>query len=184
MSDLVDQVLLDGLVRGDAAALGKLYDLFAPKAYAIACRVLAEPHDAEEVVQEAFLDLWRHATRYDPRRASVLGWLITLTRTRAIDRLRSLQARERASEKLSTQPTGSAPDPELAAAMAQSAELMKALIAELPKEQRESIELAYWEGLSQSDIAARTGAPLGTVKTRMRLAMTKLAQGSARASRI
>ena len=184
MSDAVDQALLEGLIRGDAAALGQLYDRFAPKAYAIACRVLEDPHDAEEVVQEAFLDLWRYATRYDPRRASVLGWIITLTRTRAIDKLRGAQVRERAKQTLLAQPKGASTDPEAAAALNQSAKQVQALLAELPNEQRDAIELAYWEGLSQSDIAQRTGAPLGTVKTRMRLALTRLAQGSARASRI
>jgi len=179
-----DTELLDAMIRGDATALGALYDRFGPRAYAIACRVLADPDDAEEVVQEAFLDLWRYATRYDARRASVLGWVITLTRTRAIDRLRSQKARDRAKEQLQLEPKGRVKSPEELAATAQGSKVVSQLLEQLPLEQRDAIELAYWEGLSQSDIAERTGAPLGTVKTRMRLALTKLAQGAALASRI
>jgi len=181
---LSDQQLLDSMIRGDPAALGALYDRFGLRAYAIACRVLVDPHDAEEVVQEAFLDLWRYATRYDARRASVLGWLITLTRTRAIDRLRARQARDRAKEQLQLEPRAKVRSPEDAASTAQSSKVVQKLLEQLPNEQRDAIELAYWEGLSQTDIAARTGAPLGTVKTRMRLALSKLAQGAALASRI
>ena len=147
LRELDDQSLLDRIVRGDERALAELYERFAPRAFGVARRVLRNDAEAEELVQDTFVEVWRSATRYDPRRAAPERWILTMVRTRAIDRLRQNGARGRLREALAT----------------------------LPPEQRVVLEHAYDLGLSQSEIAEATGTPLGTVKTRMRTAMMKLA---------
>ena len=142
----------------------------------VALRVLRERSDAEEVLQETFIEVWRRAREYTPSRGTVEAWLLTIARTRAIDRLRSRAARGRMAEAKSAQPQESGPSlPDALSAAAQDAHRVQAALAALPVEQRTALELAYWEGLSQTEIAERTGQPLGTVKTRVRLALLKLA---------
>jgi RNA polymerase sigma-70 factor (ECF subfamily) len=172
-----DQALLARVSGGDAAALRALYDGCAGRAMSIAFRVLGSRSEAEEVVQETFVQAWRQAASYDPSRGGAMAWIATIVRSRALDRLRARTASERAvarnEAETDTQPTA-APPSELAAQHELRAQVMAALAA-LPIEQRSAIELAYYEGLSHSEIAARLGDPLGTVKTRVRLGLAKLA---------
>jgi RNA polymerase sigma-70 factor (ECF subfamily) len=134
--------------------------------------------DAEEVVQDVFAQVWRDAARYVPERATVAGWIIMLTRTRAIDRLRARQARP--DQAQGTDPglvsplPASGPTPEQVAVSADDGRLVRRALEGLPAEQRQLIDLAYYEGLTQTEIAERTGVPLGTVKTRVRSAMATL----------
>ncbi len=142
----------------------------------VALRVLRERADAEEVLQETFIEVWRRAREYAPSRGSVEAWLLTIARTRAIDRLRSRAARGRMAEAVSAEPAQAGPKlPDMLSATAEDAMRVQAALCALPVEQRMALELAYWEGLSQTEIATRTGQPLGTVKTRVRLALLKLA---------
>jgi len=162
--------------RGDADALEALYRRHAPRAMGVALRVLRERSDAEEVLQETFMEVWKRAREYTPLRGSVEAWLLTIARTRAIDRLRSRAARGRMVEAKSAEPLESGPSlPDALSSAAQDARRVLSALEALPAEQRRALELAYWEGLSQTEIAERTGQPLGTVKTRVRLALAKLA---------
>ena len=176
-ANAADQALLARVSGGDAAALRTLYDVCAGRAMSIAYRVLASRSEAEEVVQETFVQVWRQAASYDASRGGAMAWIATIVRSRALDRLRSRAASERAvarsEDDPDAQPTAPAPA-ELAAQRELRAQVMAALAA-LPVEQRSAIELAYYEGLSHSEIAARLGDPLGTVKTRVRLGLAKLA---------
>jgi RNA polymerase sigma-70 factor (ECF subfamily) len=161
--------------RGDAGALRLLYDRLAPRALALAQRILRVPGDAEEIVQEAFLQVWRHAAEYSPARGEPDAWVVTIVRSRALDRLRSRASTERtalASAAESVQAPAVSPL-EDAERRVERERVTAALVA-LPDEQRKCLELAYYEGLSHSQIAERTGAPLGTVKTRLKLAVDKL----------
>lgn len=163
--------------RGDADALETLYRRHAPRALAVALRILRVRGDAEEVLQETFVEVWRRAREYVPARGTVESWLLTIARTRAIDRLRSRAARSRLVEAKSAEPEPIGPSlPDAVSAARQEAGRVQAALAALPPEQRVALELAYWEGLSQTEIAERTGQPLGTVKTRVRLALLKLAR--------
>jgi RNA polymerase sigma-70 factor (ECF subfamily) len=174
-----DRDLLSRVAHGDVAALRTLYEEHAPRAMAIALRILRSAQEAEDIVQETFLELWRRARQFDAARGGAVAWVVTIARSRAIDRLRAAGTAERAV-------TGAAADEGLAPAAfpAPHAEaerrrdelrVANALRA-LPEEQRQTIELAYFEGLSQTEIAERTGSPLGTVKMRVKLAIAKLAK--------
>lgn len=176
-ANAADQALLARVSGGDAVALRTLYDVCAGRAMSIAYRVLASRSEAEEVVQETFVQVWRQAASYDASRGGAMAWIATIVRSRALDRLRARAASERAvarSEDEADAPATAAAPAELAAQRELRAQVMAALAA-LPVEQRSAIELAYYEGLSHSEIAARLGDPLGTVKTRVRLGLAKLA---------
>jgi RNA polymerase sigma-70 factor (ECF subfamily) len=174
----MDRELIREIAAGSAEALGHLYDKHAARVFGLARRILARTEDAEEVVQDVFAQVWREARRYRPERASVAGWMVVLARTRAIDRLRARRARpdlERGVQPSPTvaQPT-SAANPEQVSISSDDARQVKAALEKLPENQRAVIELAYYEGLSHTEIVTRTGVPLGTVKTRIRAAMETL----------
>jgi RNA polymerase sigma-70 factor (ECF subfamily) len=172
-----DRQTLERVSRGDPAAMEPLYQRFAARAFAICLRILRERHEAEEVLQETFLEVWRRAKEYDPRRGAIEAWVATIARTRAIDHLRTQRTANRVAEAaqptsvLSTPPTA----PDTAAAESQDKVRVEKALKSLPTGQRHALELAYFEGLSHTEIAERTGDPLGTVKTRVRLGMEKLA---------
>ncbi len=158
--------LLDRVARGDAQALGEFYDLFAGLVNGLALRILRDRSDAEDIVQEVFVQAWRQAARFDASRGTPEAWICTITRSRALDRLRRRAVRR---EDCTDEPpaVGAAPRAEEALAV-------RAALRSLSADQRTALELAYYEGLSQSEIADRLGQPLGTVKTRIRTAMLRL----------
>jgi RNA polymerase sigma-70 factor, ECF subfamily len=172
-----DRALLTRIARGDVAALRVLYNDHARRAMAVAVRVLRSESEAEDVVQETFLEIWRRAAQFDNQRGGAAAWVVTIARSRAIDRLRSSGTSSRAIEAASGSlvPTAERLPSEEAERRRDEVRVAAAL-GELPAEQRQTIELAYFEGLSQSEIAAKTGSPLGTVKMRVKLAMGKLAK--------
>jgi RNA polymerase sigma-70 factor, ECF subfamily len=172
-----DEEALARAGRGEANALAELYDRHARPVYSLALRILGDTADAEDAVQETFSQAWRQSKRYDPRRGTVAAWLLTIARTRAIDRLRARQARPDGTptewDPTSIVDTG-APAPELQLASAERTARVRAVLSELPLLQRVAIELAYYEGLTHTQIAERLEQPLGTVKTRIRLGLIKM----------
>lgn len=174
--DLVELIRRIGV--GDRASFAEFYDKFSGLIYSTALRVLADPSDAEDVAQEVFFMLWEKAPMYDPARGKPLTWAITMTRNKAIDRLRSQQRRSRLMEEareengdceLTTdrQPTEDAEHTE-------ENEILRSAVMKLSKEQREAIEMAYFKGLTQQEIAVRLHEPLGTVKARIRRGIVRL----------
>ena len=166
------------MAGGDEQALGKFYDRWHPLVYGIVLRIVVQKDDAEDVVEETFWQAWRQAERYEDSRGAVQTWLLTIARSRALDRVRSQKRRREDSFDVDgggiVLQQASADNPAMDAESAERRRVVVAAMQELPPEQREALELGYFGGLSQSEIAERTGQPLGTIKTRMRLAMQKL----------
>jgi RNA polymerase sigma-70 factor (ECF subfamily) len=166
--------------EGDEQALGLFYDRWEHTVRALAVRVVNDSMEAEDVVEDVFWQAWRQAARFDAGRGGAGTWLLTIARTRALDRLRAMRrAREEAGlddlvASGSEQLTSAAMDPLEETERGERSRIIRGALQALPPEQRESLELGYFEGLSQTEIAERTGLPLGTVKTRMRLALQKL----------
>jgi RNA polymerase sigma-70 factor (ECF subfamily) len=176
-----DQALLLRVINRNEEALGALYDRHGRAAFSLAYRLVGNPEIAEEVVQEAFLSIWRHAESYRPERGAVRAWLLTVVRNRAIDAIRARDGRLRAggAPMPRTVPLDdlilmAADDPEDTAVRWIDGEMVRKALAELPPEQRRVVDLAYFGGLSYPEIAARLSAPVGTVKSRMRLALERL----------
>jgi RNA polymerase sigma-70 factor, ECF subfamily len=179
-----DAALVARMAAGDERALGVLYDRWATTVHTIAYYLLGQADDAEDAVEETFWQAWREAGRYDASRGAVSTWLSTIARSRALDRQRARQRRaEEPLEGVVPSSDGSggiagsrAPstNQQQEAEASERARDVAAALEKLPAEQREVIELAYFGGLSQSEIATRTSLPLGTVKTRARLALEKL----------
>jgi RNA polymerase sigma-70 factor (ECF subfamily) len=177
-----DASLLARIAAGDERALGDLYDRYARMAYSLAIALVKDPADAEEVVADAFAQVWRSASSFDSGRGSAAAWLATIVRTRGLDLLRAQRRRAKVIERASNLTDDGespilAPAPERAergAEITEAQTLVRQSLAALPVPQRKVIELAYFGGLSQSEIAAQLGEPLGTVKTRMRAGMEKL----------
>lgn len=171
-----DHALIVRIEGRDAEALALLYDRYGARLLGLAQRILGNTGEAEEILQEVFLHVWRGASTYDSSRGTVLAWLLVATRSRSIDRLRTRRPALRAGlRSLDDAPESpSSEDLEANSAERQWSSLCRAAIAELPPEQRRALELAYFEGLTHQEIAARTETPLGTVKTRVRLGLMKL----------
>lgn len=171
--------LLPAVARGDLDAFERLYDRHSSTLYALLLRILANPDDAQEVLQETFVKAWTNAKMFDAVRGSDVAWLISIARSRGIDRLRSRKIRgdreDDAGRELATG-TGFVEKRTGADDAIESEERMavRGALAELPAPQRVALSLAYFEGLSQSEISAKLGEPLGTIKTRMQLGMKKL----------
>jgi RNA polymerase sigma-70 factor, ECF subfamily len=157
----------------DESALAALYDESSQLAYTIALRILQDEADASEVVMDVYKQVWDAAARFDERRGSAAAWIVTLARSRAMDRRRFRTARMRSAEKLEELREAISLQPSLAIAGQNSRLVLRALEAVTP-EQRQALELAFFTGLTHSEIADQLGAPLGTVKTRIRLAVAKL----------
>lgn len=175
---VADAELLHRMADGDEQALGALYDRWQALVHGIVLRIVRQPDDVEDVVEETFWQAWRQAARYESARGGVQTWLLTIARSRALDRVRSLTRRreeplENENGEAVAHPVADG-DPGSDAEASERRARVVAALADLPPEQREALELGYFEGLSQSEIADRTGQPLGTIKTRMRLAMQKL----------
>ena len=158
--------LIRRLTRGDHDALGEIYDLYAGLVNGLALRILRDRAEAEDTVQEVFVQVWQQAARFDASRGTPEAWLCTMARTRALDRLRKRSSRREEPELAHS---GSTEAPRTEEALA-----VRAALDALPVDQRKALELAYYEGLTQSEIAERLAEPLGTVKTRIRTAMIRL----------
>lgn len=168
--------LIGRIAQGDELALGALYDQTSSLVYSLALRILKDQPAAEEVTIEVYTQVHRQATNYDPGRGTPSAWLLTLARSRAIDRLRAesqRRAREDNLETIEAIPALTA-SPEEHSATAELRRAVQAALLALAPEQRQVIEIAYYSGLSHSEIAAKLGQPLGTVKTRIRTGMMAL----------
>ena len=174
VSQVSDVALLQAIARGDEASLARLYDQYRVILFGLLVRILNSREEAEDVLQEVFLQVWRRAGDYDEQRGKPFTWLVTLTRSRAIDRLRVLSARQRLASAAAQDQPAEASDALKETVRSEQKDIVRQALAELPEEQRRTLLLAYFEGLTQTEIAAKLNAPLGTVKTRMRSAMTKL----------
>ena len=174
-----ESLLLVQIARKDQTALAKLYDRYGRPSYALAYKILGSVEEAEEVVLDVFSQIWQKAATYDPSRSRADTWLFMLTRSRSLDRLRVLQRTVRAAQacmedaKISTDYIA---EPMEDAMIEERSEQVKAALETLPAEQRIALELAYYQGLTCAAIAAKTGIPTGTIKTRIRLGISKLRQ--------
>ena len=177
-----DSALVAQAAAGDERALGDLYDRYGGMAFSLACAIVGEQADAEEVVADAFAQVWRSASSFDAARGSVAAWLATIVRTRALDLVRSRKRRARVLEEAAVMtdegetlvlaPSADATD--RSAELTEASTIVRKSLAELPPPQRRVIELAYFGGLSQSEIAERLGAPLGTVKSWTRQGLMRM----------
>ncbi len=160
------------------AALGQLYDRYRLILFGVLMRILNNREEAEDVLQEVFLQVWRRAADFDANRGKPFTWLVTLARSRGIDRLRALASRDRVVTTITGASAGEAVEDVSDAAMdairSEQRGVVNSALSQLPEEQKRPLMLAYFEGLTQSEIATQLGAPLGTVKTRMRSGMIKL----------
>ena len=172
LTHLSDEALVALVARSDDNALGALYDRFGRVAYGLALRVVRDPALAEDAVQEAFLAAWRTAGSFDPRRGKAQTWLLTLVHRRAVDVVRREERRR--GDPLDDAPVaaGGATDEE--AWVRERRRDVQAALAQLPPDQREALELAYYGGLTQSELAERLGVPLGTIKSRMFTGLRRL----------
>lgn len=164
---------------GETVALERLYDLHAPMVYALLLRLLGNTDDAQEVLQEVFIQVWQRAGTYDPKRGNEIAWLISIARSRGIDRLRSRRTRATRESEAFREISIRTGDVVRAhgledAIVSEQQEEMRTALGEIPDTQRIPLELAYFNGMSQSEIARHLGEPLGTIKTRMQLGMRKL----------
>lgn len=178
---LSDEELVELVSEGETAAFEALYEKYSGATYALAVRMLGDAGAAEEVVQDAFVSMWKKSETYDASQGKLYTWLLRITRNRAIDEIRkkSSPTRAAANQRRLYEETRNVPGPpgETGAEAAYLSEIrgfVREAMDELPKEQRQVVELSYLGGLSQREISEKTGIPLGTVKTRMRLALKKL----------
>src|SRR5919199_1709928 len=172
LEHLSDEALVALVARSDNAALAALYDRFGRAAYGVALRILRDPTLAQDAVQDAFLAAWRTAAAFDPARGSASTWLMTLVHRRAVDVVRREDRRR--ADPLDDAPVaaGAATDEE--ASVREQRRTVQAALAQLTGDQREALELAYYGGLTQSELAERLGVPLGTIKSRMFAGLARL----------
>lgn len=178
-STSVEIELLEEIAQGSEKALARLYDRYSRLLYSLILAILKDPRDAEEVLQEVFLQVWKLAARYESRRGSVYRWLVTLARSRAIDSTRSRNfARRREMEttldRLDREIDFSQTSQLDAVLMLERAEVVREVLARIPPEQQQVMRLAYFLGYTQSEIARKFEIPLGTVKSRMRQGLIAL----------
>jgi RNA polymerase sigma factor (sigma-70 family) len=172
VAQLSDEALLEAVAGSDEAALGELYDRFGRVAYGLALRILRDASLAEDAVQEAFLQAWRSAGSYQPQRAKASTWLLTFVHRRAVDLVRREERRRVEPAEALADPAGPGADEE--AVRGSRLQVVRAALEALPSEQRQALELAYYGGLTQSELAERLGEPLGTIKSRMFTGLQRL----------
>lgn len=174
-----DAGIMARIARSDQAALGELYDLYHRVLYGVALGVLRDPAEAEDIVHDAFVVVWQKAAEFDARRGNTFSWIVTLVRNRAIDRIRMRRRRGELLEQAAAQdlphPDG-ADDPDAAEStlLIERATAVRDAVNRLPAEQRDALQLAFFGGLTQIEIAERLQAPLGTVKARIRRGLLRL----------
>lgn len=174
--------LLPAVARRDVEAFEALYDRHASTLFAVLIRILSNPEDAREVLQETFVQIWNRADQYDSERGSEMAWLVSICRNRGIDRIRARKLREIRESEAGIEILSRGPDVSVSTGTddvlrSETQKLIRRALEDLPAAQRTALELAYFEGLSQSEIARKLREPLGTVKTRMHLGMKKLRDG-------
>ncbi len=176
-----DEALMRAIQRRDPKALAALYDRYAGILKALIMRVIHNESEADDLLQEIFMEIWNHAENFSEQKGKPLGWIVTLARRRSIDRLRKHQAYQRAGERLQHSPEQQ-PDAwthnvtEDAIDRDDRHAVLAAAIRELPKPQQQAIELAFFKGMSQREIAVHTNIPLGTIKTRLELGLKKITE--------
>jgi RNA polymerase sigma-70 factor, ECF subfamily len=170
LKSVEDEELVGRVAQGDERALSELYDRYSRPVYATGIRSLGDAHLAEELVQDAFISVWRAAASFDPRRASFATWLYRITRNRVVDLARRRRVRPISVGDEQLRSVSSGPEPE---ASVDGWDVARAL-SRIPEEHREVLTLAYFEGLSQREISRRTGVPLGTIKSRTTAALKRL----------
>lgn len=167
-------MLISKIAKGCESALKKLYDNTISQVYGLAYKIVSNKPDADEVALDVFKQIWKKAPDYEPDRGSPSAWLITVTRSRAIDKIRSDTKRRTTNEALLSDSIDNAPLPDETSSVREKRELIEKALSELSPKQRKSIELAYFNGLSQSEISKEMNEPLGTVKSWMRTGMMRL----------
>src|SRR3954454_18398968 len=179
-SFLCDERLMQEITQRRQQALKELYSRYARSLRALIGSVVHEESEADDVLQESFLQIWKEAHHYSPKAGKPLGWVVTIARRRAIDRLRRRQAysraRDRYGEQVTRQPQRPRREAEAPFVNGDLRNFLKLRMRSLPRYQREALELAFFNGLSHREIAAATSTPLGTVKTRLELGLQKLTQ--------
>jgi RNA polymerase sigma-70 factor (ECF subfamily) len=177
-----DLDLMQGIQAGDPEALSQLYDRYNGILKALILRVIHNEAEADDLLQEVFMEIWKQAKNFSPQKGKPLGWMVTLARRRAIDGLRKKQAYARAEERLKSE-TEQQPDAwvhnttEEEVTFGDTRALVRKVINKIPPAQQQAIELAFFRGMSQREIAAKTNTPLGTVKTRLELGLKKIYEG-------
>jgi len=177
---LLDREMIARIGRQDQSAFSALYDRLSGPLYSLAMKMLGDPAEAQDALQDVFLQIWSRAATYDPEQSSVFSWSVLLTRSRVVDRLRARGRRSRVVVASGERASAAPPDASTAESGADTAERndeaarVRSVLNNLPSEQRETIELAFFEDLSHHEIAARLGQPLGTVKARIRRGLLKL----------
>jgi RNA polymerase sigma factor (sigma-70 family) len=172
LGQLTDEEVLARVARADEDALAEAYDRLGRVAYGLAYRILRDAALAEDAVQDAFLAVWRTAVSFDPARGKASTWILTLVHRRAVDLVRREDRRR--VQPLDDAPAAAGEATDETAAIRAQRRAVQAALAQLPPDQREALELAYYGGLSQSELAEKLGVPLGTVKSRMFAALSKL----------
>jgi RNA polymerase sigma-70 factor, ECF subfamily len=165
-----DLAAVTAMKSGDQSALAELYDRYSPVVYAVAVRVLGDTGAAEDVLQEVFLQLWRNPGAFDAARGNLASWLAVITRNRAIDALRKRRPERDIEDVL----ISVVPDLAAEADRSRAAQKVREVLGTMPAAQRSALEMAYFEGMSHSEIAGKTGEPLGTIKTRIRAGLMTL----------
>jgi RNA polymerase sigma-70 factor (ECF subfamily) len=165
-----DAALIARIRSGEQNAVAELYDRYSPLVYSVALRLLGDTGEAEDVLQEVFMQLWRHPASFDARRGSLGPWLAVIARHRAIDVLR----KRRPQTDLEDVVVAIDPELESSADRARATEKVRACLHEMPENQRKMLEMAFFEGMTHTEISTKTGEPLGTVKTRIRAALMAL----------
>src|SRR6266567_5752773 len=182
VQQIADREMIERIGRGDQSAFSALYDRLSRPLYSLALRMLGDAGDAQDALQDVFLQIWSRAATYDPEQSSVFSWTVLLTRSRVIDRLRARGRRSRVVVASTEETPTAAADASTVESAADTAEKndeaarVRYVLTKLPSEQREAIEMAFFEHLSHHEIAARLGQPLGTVKARIRRGLLKLRQ--------
>jgi len=165
---------MERIADGQSQALEELYDRYAPLVFSVVRKILRHEEDAEEALQDTWLQLWRKPNAYDPKRGSVAAWLVTVGRSRALDLYRSRASRQRVQEATPGDASAPSENPSLSAEERELRDRLARGWQHLEPHHRQVLELAFWGGLSQSEIADRMGSPLGTVKSWMRQGMQRL----------